>query len=418
MNAAVLAASTATVVWIAVACGACIVALVAIIAAAVAQYRRSSSEKSPKEKKPVEKKAEKTPAKPKPEPKPAPVKQAPAPIKEPVKKPVKEPEPVKEPIKEPAEEPAPAPVHGVHALDTEFVLDAESEEGARAYDVQKQRFLFVRFNRSYEARLIQAQDSLKRYYEQLKNELLSYRGVKSRMGWKGENFRKGRVKIARLRVRGKLLCLYLALSPADYLDTKYKVEDVSDVAANEPVPLLYRIKNDRRCVYAKTLIADAMAKAGAEKEEREYVSYPLPYEETDALIERGLIRLVEGAEIQTPPPVSVKREVRAAEAHTLIKDEVAASMIEEEDALTPRIKNGKTGIVNVDTLSEYFESGERVTLEEVQKRVPFFDRRATALKVLARGVINKPLTVEADDFSLDAVKMIVLTGGHAVHKKH
>ena len=39
------------------------------------------------------------------------------------------------------------------------------------------------------------------------------------------------------------------------------------------------------------------------------------------------------------------------------------------------------------------------------------------LKVLARGVIDKPLTVYADDFSLQAVKMIALTGGEAVRAR-
>ena len=37
-----------------------------------------------------------------------------------------------------------------------------------------------------------------------------------------------------------------------------------------------------------------------------------------------------------------------------------------------------------------------------------------SLKILARGVLDKPLNVEAQDFSLDAVKMIVLTGGKAI----
>ena len=39
------------------------------------------------------------------------------------------------------------------------------------------------------------------------------------------------------------------------------------------------------------------------------------------------------------------------------------------------------------------------------------------VKVLGRGMLDKHLIVEAQDFSADAVKMIVLTGGHAIHKK-
>ena len=45
------------------------------------------------------------------------------------------------------------------------------------------------------------------------------------------------------------------------------------------------------------------------------------------------------------------------------------------------------------------------------------DKRASSYKVLARGKLDKALTVEAADFSLPAVKMIVLTGGKVVKIK-
>ena len=40
--------------------------------------------------------------------------------------------------------------------------------------------------------------------------------------------------------------------------------------------------------------------------------------------------------------------------------------------------------------------------------------KATAVKVLARGILNKPLTVIADDYSADAIKTILLAGGEAL----
>lgn len=74
-------------------------------------------------------------------------------------------------------------------------------------------------------------------------------------------------------------------------------------------------------------------------------------------------------------------------------------------------------IVNIDTLSEYFADGERVGIEEMKQRIPFFNKKATYVKVLARGVLTKTLEVEADDFSLDAVKMIALLGGKVYKSK-
>ena len=70
------------------------------------------------------------------------------------------------------------------------------------------------------------------------------------------------------------------------------------------------------------------------------------------------------------------------------------------------------GEVNIDSLSRRFKAGETVTLEELKAR-RMVSKKAAAYKVLARGALDKPLIVEAQDFSLDAVKMITLTGGKA-----
>ena len=40
-------------------------------------------------------------------------------------------------------------------------------------------------------------------------------------------------------------------------------------------------------------------------------------------------------------------------------------------------------------------------------------KKDTQVKILARGYIDKSLTVVADDFSVDAVKMILLADGTA-----
>ncbi|MBQ8433784.1 MAG: uL15 family ribosomal protein, partial [Clostridia bacterium] len=56
-----------------------------------------------------------------------------------------------------------------------------------------------------------------------------------------------------------------------------------------------------------------------------------------------------------------------------------------------------------------------VTIDALKQKglVP---KKEDAIKVLARGTLDKVLTVEADAFSLDAVKMIVLVGGTAIKK--
>ena len=70
-------------------------------------------------------------------------------------------------------------------------------------------------------------------------------------------------------------------------------------------------------------------------------------------------------------------------------------------------------MINVDTLSENFSSGDKVDINILKSRglVP---EDASNLKVLARGNIDKPLIVYANEFSLGAIKMIALTGGEAI----
>lgn len=293
----------------------------------------------------------------------------------------------------------------------------------------------VRYNRSYTAKLIQSEDKLKSYYGEIKNHLLSYK-VKTRTSWKYETFKTGRKLLARLAVRGKTLGLYLALNPAAYEGTKYKIDDVSSVAKNAEVPALYKIKNDRRCKYAKDLIDELMAKNGlsaGDAPNDDYVAR-YPYEEIEPLLERGLVKLLkwkrsgEGAEeglielsedkyneitaeegltevaAVEEEPVSIS----VAEAEEQMADEEVEAFVHESERYSDKTKKD---IVNIDALGKYFNAGETVTVEEIRKRVPSVNGKATYIKVLARGTLDKPLNVEADDFSPTAIKMIVLTGG-------
>ena len=108
----------------------------------------------------------------------------------------------------------------------------------------------------------------------------------------------------------------------------------------------------------------------------------------------------------------VHRDVVTAAEAAEINDEEAKSAVKRE-RVAPRRRDGLRSIVNVDTLSQNFPSGGEVTLAALteKKLVP---QGTTYVKVLARGMLDKPLRVHADDFSLDAVKMIVITGGQAI----
>lgn len=151
----------------------------------------------------------------------------------------------------------------------------------------------VRYDRSCAAKLCQLKKETKEWYSELKNELLSYEKVKARSSWRYETYRIAKTPVARFTVRGKTLCLLLAVDPTAYIDTKYKVENFSDNAAMADTPTLYRIKSARRIGYAKELIADVMKISEVSVNPR-YVAkdYFMPYEGDVALMQRGLVKRI------------------------------------------------------------------------------------------------------------------------------
>ena len=181
---------------------------------------------------------------------------------------------------------------------------------------------------------------------------------------------------------------------------------IAEIKAYADTPCMYRIKNDRRLKYGGELIDELMAQNGIAEIQHGETDYAqmYPYETTEKLIELKLIKELTDEEAQSGTmfkPSELRQSVSAQEVDALMQDEVAATLIESEDGVADRTKQS-------------FENGEVVTLDEIKKRVKGFNKNTTYLKVLARGTLDKSLTVEADGFSLQAVKMIVLTGGTVI----
>lgn len=150
----------------------------------------------------------------------------------------------------------------------------------------------MRYNRSFRARIIQSDDQVKEWYGMLKNAILSYEKVNSRISWKYESFTYRRNPVAKLFVTGKTLYLYLPLNAADYAETKYKLEDASNIVQVAETPARYKLKSERRVKYALELIGEICEKLGSEKQEREPVDYYEPYCGDLTLINKGLIKRV------------------------------------------------------------------------------------------------------------------------------
>jgi hypothetical protein len=102
----------------------------------------------------------------------------------------------------------------------------------------------------------------------------------------------------------------------------------------------------------------------------------------------------------------------AEHADELMTDEEAEEHIEMIEEAPGQTRKGKLHAINLDTLCENFEEGEQVTLEALQAK-KLAPKNSGRVKILARGTMTKKLDIVADNFSLQAVKMITLAGGRA-----
>ena len=103
--------------------------------------------------------------------------------------------------------------------------------------------------------------------------------------------------------------------------------------------------------------------------------------------------------------------VDAETADELLTDEEATAKIEVIHTGANK-RHGKLVEINLDVICENSEDGETITVESLKVK-GLISKKAARIKVLARGVMNKKLTVIASKFSLAAVKMITLAGGIA-----
>lgn len=116
--------------------------------------------------------------------------------------------------------------------------------------------------------------------------------------------------------------------------------------------------------------------------------------------------------IPTPVPVVVPvivDHVDAEEANALLSDSDAIELAEYEECGN----EGKQGIINLGVISMVFEPNAVVTLEAL-KELKLIPKKVERVKILADGILDKPLTVKAESFSVEAMKMIELTGGKVV----
>ncbi len=155
--------------------------------------------------------------------------------------------------------------------------------------------LVERLNRSFTAKMKQSADKVKKYYSDIKNALTSYDRLNSNVSWNGDRFNFGRNTVAKMLIRGKTLCLLLALDPEaeDLPIATYHQKNVGDQKAHEDTPFMVKITSDLASRKAVRLVNVLAEKLEAKKAEGfapvDYVQ-EYSYESDEKLMEAGYIK--------------------------------------------------------------------------------------------------------------------------------
>lgn len=280
-------------------------------------------------------------------------------------------------------------------------------------------------NWSFKARLHNASDAMKGRYFALLEELSTYKGVKTSESWDKVRVYIGRKTYGAMTFRGKTLCLAMALNPADYAESKYVFDDISEVARFAATPMLVRLSSDRQLKYLRELLEtlfDGVERVAATPVTERNV----PFYEKEALVEMALIKVYSGKkkaaleeDDEEPAHAPAKKAVKEPEekptpkAEPKKKAEVAATTAPAHYDVPDSANASPKGIINLGAIDNNFESGATVTPQALKDK-GLLDCKVNCLKVLAGGNLTKALTVAACAFSHDAKDAIEALCGKAV----
>ena len=118
--------------------------------------------------------------------------------------------------------------------------------------------------KSFAEKMFEAEDIILERYDILKNYILSFKKIKSRISNTADTFNIGRTQYFKLSVSGKSLKLYLNLN-VDSIESKFNIIDVSNTKSYEQVPAFLRIRSNRAMNYAYVLIDRVVNNFGLEK---------------------------------------------------------------------------------------------------------------------------------------------------------
>ena len=127
----------------------------------------------------------------------------------------------------------------------------------------------------FDEKVEKSSPDLKRHYNEIKNVIMKYRNVHSRISKAGDSFRCKGQKYVYMTIVGKTLKVYLALDPFSIDQNVYHHRDVSNKKKYQVTPTLLRVKSElsvkKTIKLIEVMFEDNMIDVKKKVEEKDYV---------------------------------------------------------------------------------------------------------------------------------------------------
>lgn len=252
-------------------------------------------------------------------------------------------------------------------------------------------------------------DKTKEYYSQIKNLLLSY-GTKNKVARRNEAFRKSGL-VAKISISGKSLRLHLPLDPNDeerFPTSKYHQISLANKKQYSEVPFTLKIKSDRALKRALELIELVCLEKPLKKKRK--------YEETDFTKDLQVDgeAIFEKLGLLDEMTDSVNKEyIDNFEANHMDDIDAIVQLLPKINKVEPN--EGETQNIYIDTVLDKIE-GDVINLDSL-KKANLISLSTNNICVKIHENLNKPITVECDEITSDAVVAVLAVNGKIFLKR-
>ena len=278
--------------------------------------------------------------------------------------------------------------------------DSEDDEEDDNEEDKEEDEALQGYNKKVLLKLKIASDRTQKYYSDLRNELRCYKALRFKSNNTGDTYAyKGKV-VFKVTIFPKALKVYYALDPKKFDVKKYHHKDAKDIKKYETIPLLFRIGSDRSYKYALEILKELAKKLKIARTNAKPFDYMADFNTTSKalLIENG------GEELL--------RASCTKDHSDVISDSLA------KKCMMLRVRKPIEGEkviaeISIGELSAAFKTSYKIDIE-LLKKVGLVNKDANYLKVTAMNNCYKAISISADEYEPEVIRMVVVTGGNII----